>query len=343
MLLEHRAYDRHEFVAFRQDKKSGLRAYIAIHDSTLGPAIGGCRMLSYASSSDALADVLRLSRGMTYKCAIAGIPYGGGKSVIIGDPQRRKSVALLHAMGSFVDMLGGRYITSLDTGTTLEDVKTIGERTSYTGGVKEGADDPSSSTAQGIFVCVETAVRAWLDKNSVKGLRIAIQGAGNVGGRLAALLMQAGAHVWIADVNEARATAVASATGAKLSDSRGIHTLDVDVFSPCALGGTLTDDAVGDISARIVAGGANNQLAHPGVARALADSGVLYCPDYLTNAGGIIALHYQRANGTRDELERHIQSLGPTLLQIIEQAASSGVTTAEIADQLVEARLQRRM
>jgi len=339
MFLEHPDYDQHELVSFHADRHSGLKAFIAIHNSNLGPAIGGCRMLPYASSADAVTDVLRLSRGMTYKCAIAGIPYGGGKAVIIADPEIEKTTALLHAMGDFVNSLQGKYITSFDSGTTLSDVEIMGERTAFVGGIKAGAGNASASTARGIFICIEKAVNAWLNMDSLAGARVAVQGAGNVGARLTRLLVDAGAEVSLADVNLSRAQLVAAETGAKLVDPKYIHALDVDVFAPCAMGGIISQNTLREVRARVIAGGANNQLAEPHYARDLSDLGILYCPDYLVNAGGIIDLHYQRSNGSRDALHRHLYFLGDTLLDIISGAKRTGQTPIEVANEIVHQRL----
>ena len=325
----------HELVMLRRDPTTGLEALIAVHDRTLGPAIGGCRMLPYATREDALRDVLRLSRGMTFKCSIGGIPYGGGKAVIIGDPARHKTRELLHAMGRFVDELGGKYITSFDSGTTLDDVRTIGETTPHIGGIADGFGNASQSTALGVFHCMEASWRH-LTGEGLNGARVAIQGMGNVGKRLASLLLDAGATLTISDINAAACEGI----DAKVAAPEDIHSADVDIFAPCALGGVLNAQSIPQLRARLVTGGANNQLATALDAERLRERGILYCPDYLANAGGIIELHYQRGGGGPNQLAAHLASLAVTTRKVIERAERSGQTTAEVAGQIAMERLE---
>lgn len=330
----------HELVVFHEDHETGLKAIIAIHNSNLGPAIGGCRMMSYASDADALTDVLRLSKGMTYKCAIAGIPFGGGKSVIIGDPKKIKTKALLHAMGVFVDRLEGQYITSFDAGTTIDDVATMGEKTCHVGGIQAGAGNASSSTAKGVFVCLKRSASLALGASDLKGVRVAIQGVGNVGARLARLAADAGAEVAVADVNEAAAAEVATAVGARHVAAGEILSLDTDILAPCALGAVLNEETLPGLKVKAVCGGANNQLENNKIADRLMEQGVFYCPDYLANAGGIIDLHYQLNLNSRAALEGHLEGLAGKLVSIAGIAQAQSINMAAAADRFTESLFQ---
>ncbi len=340
MVLDSEFYDQHEAVVFRKDTRSGLRAIIAIHNSNRGPAIGGCRFLPYRSEREATEDVLRLSRGMTYKCAISEIAFGGGKSVIIGDPSVEKTPAMLHAMADFVEDLQGRYIVSFDMGTNLDDVRTIGERTAHVGGIADGAGNASASTAEGVFVCIGAALRHRFGSDSLAGRTVAIQGVGNVGGRLAQRLAQAGARLIVSDISAEAAQAVARDTGAEIVDNAAIHRVAADVFSPCARGGILNADTIPDIAAAIVAGGANNQLSVQADAQSLLARGIVYCPDYLVNAGGIVDLYYQQPHVARSGLAAHLQRLGAILGEILARAGSEGVTPSAICDAMAEERFR---
>ena len=295
MYAHYRDFANHELVSSRLDSQSGLVALIALHNTHRGPAIGGCRMSLYPDTDAAVTDVLRLSRGMTYKSAIAGIPYGGGKAVVVADPRHNKTRVLLHAMGDFVESLAGRYITSFDSGTTLEDVRTIGERTQYTAGTLPDAGNASISTARGVFECIKAGVRLRLGRSSLEGVCVAVQGLGNVGGRLSELLHNSGASLILADTDADLAARMAADLGARVVDPRAIYKVPADVFCPCALGGVLSASSIAELGSRLVVGGANNQLARPDDDRRLMERDILYCPDYLANAGGIVDLHYQRS------------------------------------------------
>src|SRR6185437_12421598 len=255
MFTRYPDFAAHELVTCREHSAAALTAFIAIHNSHLGPAIGGCRILQYPNSDEAIKDVLRLSKGMTYKSAISRIPYGGGKAVIIADPATHKTQALLHAMGDFVESLGGRYITSFDSGTTLEDVRTIGEHTQHTAGTLASAGNASTSTAYGVFQCLQAAARARLGRANLEGVHVAIQGVGNVGRRLAELLSAHGAELSIADTNSALAEELSEQIGAEVAPCEDIHRIEADVFSPCALGGILSARTIPELGARIVVGG----------------------------------------------------------------------------------------
>ena len=328
---------RHESVHFFSDRSSGLKSIIAIHNTRLGPAIGGCRIRPYGSTSAALTDVLRLSQAMTYKCAIAGIPFGGGKAIVVAEPKEHKTVELLHAFGKAVDSLGGRYITSFDMGTTMDDIRTIGEVTPHVAGIDAACGNASASTAQGVLACIETSIRYLLGADrSLDGIRVAIQGVGNVGGRLARLLSAQGAKLVLADIDQQRVGLMAEELDASILGIDEIISADVDVFSPCALGGILSQASIGRIRAPIIAGGANNQLTCPRVGTELREQGILYAPDYLTNAGGIIDLHYQLNKERRENLKMHLRRLGKILRRVYERSAETGLATNEIADQLAE-------
>ena len=340
IILEQSA-NEHELLAIHRDADAGLVAAIAIHNRSLGPAIGGCRVYPYQTIDSALEDVLRLSRGMTYKCAIAGIPYGGGKAVIVADPSTGKTLKLLHAMGAFVDSLGGRYITSFDSGTTMDDIRIIGERTKYVAGVGPGIENASRSTALGVFGCIETA---WSMKGSgmLSDARVAVQGAGNVGARLASLLADAGASVLISDVDKERAALTAQACGGIVVDPAEILSADVDVLAPCAMGAILDEQSIDGLRARIVAGGANNQLATAEDGDRIRGKGITYCPDFLVNAGGIIDLHHQRLASLPGALADHLAELSSTLRRVLELADEQGVGTAKVAEAIAEARFRGR-
>jgi leucine dehydrogenase len=340
MFQNHPSFDRHKLVSSRYDNASGLSAIIAVHDDTRGPAIGGCRIYPYQTEEAAVRDVLRLSRGMTYKTAIADIPYGGGKAVIIAEPRTQKSRALLEAMGDFVESLGGVYITSFDSGTSLDDVRIIETKTSFAAGTLPEAFDASQSTADGVFACLCAAAEHGLGSQSLAGVRVAIQGVGNVGGRLAKLLKDAGAELWIADVDEEKAAKVAGEIGANLSAIGEIHRIEADIFSPNALGAILSAQTIPELGARIVVGGANNQLATPEDDLRLRDHDILYCPDYLANAGGIINLHYQRSEWSPPKLADHVQSLAATFRQVIERAEQTGAGTGAVADVIALERIR---
>jgi leucine dehydrogenase len=260
-MFSHPDYDCHEALLFEQDTASGLRALIAIHDTTLGPAFGGCRMYPYASEQHATTDVLRLSRGMTYKAAICELPYGGGKSVIIADPRRDKTPALLHAMGRIIKRLGGRYITADDVGTTLADLVIMREVTCHTAGGTTAAQQALPATAFGVFEALRAAAEVCLGRSDLEGLRVAVQGLGNVGMPLCGYLSAAGAALVVSDLDANRCARAAAAYGATVVAPEEIHTRQVDVFAPAALGAVLNDTTIPRLGCHIVCGGANNQLA----------------------------------------------------------------------------------
>ncbi len=347
-VFSHVDFDHHEQVVYGHDQASGLKAIIAIHDTTLGPALGGCRMWAYGNDDEALRDVLRLSRGMSYKSALANLPLGGGKAVIIGNPHTGKSEALFQAMGDFVDSLGGRYITAADSGTGVAEMQIMAERTrhvagagqreAFGGGLRNG--DPSPATAYGVFIGLQAAVRHRLGRDDLKGLKVAIQGVGQVGFGLAQQLKEAGAELWVTDIVEANVRRAVEQLGATAVGQNDIYGLDVDVFAPCAMGAIINPHSLEALRAPVIAGAANNQLASAELAEELRRRGCLYAPDYAINAGGIIDVCYERTGGSTDQLKAHIEGIGDTLAQIFQRAEREGATTTAIADRLAEERLR---
>jgi leucine dehydrogenase len=330
------AFDNHELVSFCTDKHSGLRAIIAVHDSTLGPAMGGCRMFPYPNDEAALHDVLRLSRGMTYKSALAGLPFGGGKSVILGNPHTDKTRALMEAMGDFVNSQSGRYIAAEDSGTGVDDIRIMKRRTPWVSGLVDNGHggDPSPSTALGVYLGIRTALRHRLGSPDTTGLSIAIQGLGNVGYHLARLLIADGAIVYGADVNAANLERAVQQAGVIAVDSSDILALEVDVVAPCAMGAVWDDASISKLRAGIVCGAANNQLAADSDGAHLQDRGVLYCPDFLVNAGGIIDVHHQRAGSGEAIRRAHIERIETTLTEVLQRADQQHRETHVIAEEL---------
>ena len=343
-VFSHPEFDGHEHVAFHQDPASGLRAIIAVHSTRLGPGLGGCRMWPYASDAEALTDVLRLSRGMTYKAALAGLPQGGGKSVILGDPRHDKSPALMRAMGRFVESLNGRYIVAEDSGTSVPDIRLMAEQTRHVGGLADAASiaagrsgDHSPATALGVFIGLQAAVRAALGRDDLRGLKVAIQGVGNVGYRLARHLHDAGAKLWVTDLHQPAVDRAVAEFGATAVAMEAIHALDVDVFAPCALGAVLDETRIPQIKAKVIAGAANNQLAKPRDGQRVLDHGLLYAPDYVINAGGIIDIHYEGPGYNEAVVHAHLQRIGTTLSEIFTRSFATKRATGEIADAMAEA------
>ena len=340
-VFSHVEFDQHENVVFGHDTKTGLKAIIAIHNTKRGPALGGCRMWPYASDEEALNDALRLSKGMTYKSAIARLPLGGGKAVILGDPRKDKSPELLHAMGSFIDGLSGKYITAEDSGTSVADMKLIAERTDYVSGLKTDGisdGDPSPSTALGTFVGIQAAVRHKFNQQDLNGLKVAIQGVGNVGNHLAHHLKNAGAEIFVCDIHQANVEHTTKETGATAVNIDDIYSLDVDIFAPCAMGAIINDRTIDVLQAKIIAGAANNQLATPNHGEILQQKGILYAPDYVINAGGIIDISYQRGavSGNEQEKQKHVEGIADTLSEIFSRSEQQGIATHAIADTMAE-------
>jgi len=335
----------HEQVVFCSDPDSGLRAIIAVYSTALGPALGGTRFYPYASEEDALQDVLNLSRAMAYKAACAGLDLGGGKAVIIGDPRTDKTEILLRAYGRFVESLGGRYFTACDVGTVVADMDVVARESRFvTGRSPEagGAGDSSVLTAFGVFQGMRAAARHTWGTSSLAGRRVGVSGVGKVGRHLVAHLVEDGAEVIVADVNSAALAAVrAEYPGVQECAPADLPGRPLDVFSPCALGGALDDDAVAGLSARIVCGGANNQLAHPGTEKLLADRGILYAPDYVVNAGGLIQVADEIHGFSEPRARAKAAGIFETTSRVFELADAEGVPPAVAADRLAEERMAR--
>ena len=334
-------FDAHESVHFITDATSGLRAIIALHSTHLGPAAGGTRLWHYADDAEALTDVLRLSRGMSYKNAMAGLPLGGGKAVILADAERTKTPAMIAAFGRAIDRLGGNYVTAEDVGMTVADMIAISTQTKFVAGLPvaggEVGGDPGPHTSLGVFLGIKAAVRRGLGKDSLSGLHLAIQGAGSVAGGVARLAAAEGARLSVADVSRERVEALAAETGATIVDPANILSLAADVVSPCALGAILTEDSIAALDTPVVAGGANNQLATREDGQRLAARGILYAPDYVINAGGIINVSTEYlGDGDASLVRQRIDGIPERLEQIWAASAATGRDPAAVADAMAQ-------
>ena len=334
-------FDAHEDVRFVTNDKCGLRAIIAVHSTHLGPAGGGARLWHYANGEQALTDALRLSRGMSYKNAMAGLPLGGGKAVILADEARTKTPDMLHAFGKAVDQLGGRYVTAEDVGMSVADMIEIARQTKYVAGLPaEGADvggDPGPHTSLGVFLGIKAAVKHALGKDSLEGLHIALQGAGSVATGVALHAAAEGAKLSIADVDQAKAQRLAEATGGTVVSTDEVLTLAADVISPNALGAVLTEQSIAALNAPIVAGGANNQLATPQDGERLHARGILYAPDYVINAGGIINVCTEYlGDGDASLVRERIEGIPLRLEQVWNESKASGRDPAAVADAMAQ-------
>lgn len=333
------AFDHHERVVFCHDRDTGLKAIIAIHSTALGPAAGGTRLWNYANDDDALHDVLRLAQGMSYKNAMAGLKFGGGKAVMIRTPDFAPSDALFERYGEFIDTLDGDYVTAEDVGMSVAYMDKIARTTKYVAGVsrQEGkaGGDPSPKTSFGIFKGIEAAVQFKLGRGSVDGLSVAVQGVGNVGYHLCRFLDEAGAKLVVADMDQGRVQQVVDQFGAAAVDIDALMSQDVDIIAPCALGAVFNERSIPEVKASILAGGANNQLENPEDGQRLHDAGILYAPDYVINGGGIInvASEYY-GDATDDEVWERIARIGPRLTGIFEESANSGRPTNVVADEM---------
>jgi valine dehydrogenase (NAD+) len=338
----------HEQVVLCQDRASGLKAVIAIHSTALGPALGGTRFHAYASDDEAVEDALNLARGMSYKNALAGLDLGGGKAVIIGDPDTLKSEQLLLAYGRFVASLGGRYVTACDVGTYVADMDVVARENRWTTGrspEQGGAGDSSVLTAFGVFQGMRAAAQAQWGASTLRGRRVGVAGVGKVGHHLVGHLLEDGAEVVITDV---RADAVSRITSrhpqvTAVKDAEVLVRAPLDVYAPCALGHALDDATVAALTARVVCGAANNQLAHPGVEKDLADRGILYAPDYVVNAGGVIQVADELNGFDFDRAKAKATKIYDTTLAIFERASADGVPPAVAADRLAEQRMADRV
>ncbi len=338
-VFDHPEFDQHESLHYAQDPDSGLQAIIAIHSTALGPAAGGCRRWQYASDADALTDALRLSRGMTYKNAVAGLPFGGGKSVILASDAAPKSEALFRAFGRTVESLGGRYITAEDVGCSVDDMRHVAKETSFVSGLPKSGEsaggDPSPVTALGVFLGIKASVKARFGKDSLQGIRVAVQGVGHVGLSLCRLLHEAGAILTVADVNRECLQKVGSELPVTEVSPKEILYTDVDVLAPCALGNILTSVTIPRLKAKVIAGGANNQLATESDGARLAERNILYAPDYVINAGGIINVaHEYFGNSSEDRARADVEKIPERLQAIFSEAEATARPTNLIADDL---------
>ncbi len=346
-IFDMREFDGHERVVFGYDDRTGLRAIIAIHSTALGPAAGGCRMWPYASTSEAVADVLRLSRGMSYKSAMAGLRFGGGKAVIIGDSRKGKTPELFQAYGRFVDSLGGKYITAEDVGTTLADMEQVAKVTRFVTGLGQRAigqagGDPAPRTALGVFLGLKSAVRFKLGRSDLQGLTVAVQGVGSVGYDLCRRAAGEGAKLRVADVHEAAAQRVRDEFGATIVSVDKVLSEDVDALAPCALGAILNSQSIPLIRARVIAGAANNQLAEDKDGAALQAAGILYAPDYVVNAGGIISVTHEYTGSVTDaQVTAEIAGIPDRLTEIFERARRENRATNAVADQMAREKIGR--
>lgn len=339
--FDHPEYDDHEQILFCADRKTGLRAIIAVHNTRLGPAIGGCRMWPYKSPDEALTDALRLSRGMTYKNALAGLDHGGGKSVIIADSHKDKSPALIKAFAHHVKCLADRYITAEDVGITSEDADLMATIAPNVGGTsRSGLGDPSPYTALGVYHGIKAAARHVFGTDNLKNRHISLQGLGNVGYRVGQHLNAEGACLTVSDVYEPNLKRAVSDFNANIVSPEEAHLIDCNIFVPCALGAGLNRKTIPAIRAPIVAGAANNQLATPEDDARLKDHGILYAPDYVINAGGVIAVAEPASSTADRKAKDKTIAIGDTLSQIFETAKSAGRPTGAIADHLAEQRFK---
>ena len=340
------SFDNHEQIVFCNDKDTGLKAIIGIHNTVMGPALGGTRMWNYANEWEALNDVLRLSRGMTYKSAITGLNLGGGKAVIMGDAKADKTPEMITRFGQFVNSLSGKYITAEDVGTTTEDMDRIHEVTKFVTGIsieKGGSGNPSPVTAYGVFMGMKAAAKYQYGSDNLAGKKVLVQGTGHVGETLIGHLVNEGAIVFVSDIHQDKMETMVTKYGAKIFTGADVYTADVDIYSPCALGATINDDTVYKIKAKVIAGAANNQLAVEAIhGQILRERGITYAPDFLINAGGIINVYGELYKYTDGEAIRKTENIYNTTLEIFSFADKNNLTTQQAAMQIAENRINQR-
>ena len=329
----------HEEVAIGSDPKSGYRGIVAIHSTRLGPALGGTRFWNYASDDEAITDALRLSRGMTYKNAVAGLNLGGGKSVIIGDNRTPSREAIFRAHGRLVESLSGRYITAEDVGTSTSDMAFVHMETDHVAGLAGKSGDPSPVTAHGVFRAIQASAKERWGSDDLHGKTVALQGCGSVGRYLAKELNTAGAKLIVTDIDPARAKRVAAETGATIVDAKAIYGVKADIFAPCALGGIINDETIPRLKVEIVSGGANNQLLEERHGDALEQRGIQYTPDYVANAGGAINVYGEIAGWDSARALNKADEIYDTVLGVFEIARALHIPSYEAADRLAERRL----
>ncbi len=340
------SFDNHEQIVFCNDKDTGLKAIIGIHNTVLGPALGGTRMWKYANEWEALNDVLRLSRGMTYKSAITGLNLGGGKAVIIGDSKIEKTPEMIAKFGQYVGSLSGKYITAEDVGTTTGDMDLIRLQTPHVTGVsieKGGSGNPSPVTAYGVYMGMKAAAKYKFGSEVLEGKKVLVQGIGHVGETLVDYLTAEGAKVIISDINEARLEEIGNKYGSKIYSSDDLYSADVDIYAPCALGATINDETIYKIKAKIIAGAANNQLANENIHGAiLQDRSIAYAPDFLINAGGIINVYAEISGYDMVESMRRTENIYNTTLEIFDYADANKMTTHQAAMRIAQNRIDLR-
>lgn len=340
------SFDNHEQIVFCNDKDTGLKAIIGIHNTVLGPALGGTRMWNYTNEWEALNDVLRLSRGMTFKSAITGLNLGGGKAVIIGDAKTQKTPELMRKFGEFVHSLSGKYITAEDVGMQTEDMDTVRDVTPYVTGISEsrgGSGNPSPVTAFGVYMGMKAAAKFKYGSDILAGKKVLVQGIGHVGETLVDYLTKEGAMVTIADINEARLNEMGAKYGAKVFNGPDLYSAEVDIYAPCALGATINDETIYKLNASIVAGAANNQLANENVhGKILQERGILYAPDFLINAGGIINVYAEIEHYDKAEAMRRTENIYNTTLEILDFAVKNNMTTHQAALTFAQNRIEQR-
>ncbi len=340
------SFDDHEQIVFCNDKDTGLKAIIGIHNTVLGPALGGTRMWQYNNEWEALNDVLRLSRGMTFKSAITGLNLGGGKAVIIGDAKTQKTPELMKRFGEFVHSLSGKYITAEDVGMATSDMDLVREVTPYVTGISEskgGAGNPSPITAYGVFMGMKAAAKYKFGSDILEDKSVFVQGIGNVGEALVEHLVNEGARVTITDISEERMEAVSKTYGASIYRGEDIYSEDMDIYAPCALGATINDDTIYKLKAKVIAGAANNQLANEDKhGRLVQERGIVYAPDFLINAGGIINVYAELEDYGRQEIMRKTENIYNTTLEILKHAEANDVTAQTAALNIAKERIENR-
>ncbi len=340
------SFDNHEQIVFCNDKETGLKAIIGIHNTNLGPALGGTRMWNYKNEAEALQDVLRLSRGMSYKAAITGLKLGGGKAVIIGDAKTQKTDALMRRFGEFVHSLSGKYFTAEDVGMETRDMDIVREVTPYVTGISEslgGAGNPSPITAYGVFMGMKAAAKYQFGTDNLAGKKILVQGIGHVGETIVDLATKEGAEIIISDINKEQLERVSKKYGAKIHTDLDVYGLDVDIYSPCALGATINDQTINRLKAKVIAGAANNQLQdeikHGTI---LKEKGIAYAPDFLINAGGIINVYAEIAKYGKDEIMKQTENIYNTTLEIFKLSDKQQLSTYQAAYDIAQSRIDAK-
>lgn len=336
--------DDHEQVVFCRNKESGLKAIIAIHNTALGPALGGTRMWNYKNEEEALIDVLRLSKGMTYKASVAGLNLGGGKAVIIGDPKKDKTEEMFRAFGAYVNSLSGQYITAEDVGTTVKDMEYVFMETPFVTGIPAtfgGSGDPSPYTAHGVYMAIKASAKEKFGADKLSGMRVNVQGLGNVGYHLVEFLVNDGVQVGVADIDKDKVRAVTDKMKVTVLDPEGIITSDCDVFAPCALGAVINDQTIGKLKCKVVCGGANNQLAEHRHGDALRELGVLYAPDYVANAGGLMNVFVELEGYSSERAFDKTKAVYDNIMRVFKLAKDENIPTHVAANRVAEHRLQK--